>query len=137
MGKTESEQPNGSNNNDQNDENDNEKAEEGHGDDHDDNEIAVVDEEEILHFEYDDPEMQHDYTIILEPERATAIEKRWLYRCIYDQPSDIQILFNRLLKHFNGKVPMELVIIKEEISRHDLKRLLNALNKYLIETHHW
>lgn len=106
-------------------------------DDRDDNEIAIADEEEILHFEYDDPEMQHDYTIILEPERATAIEKRWLYRCIYGQPSDIQILFNKLLKYFNGKVPMELVIIKEEISRHDLKKLLNALDKYLIEIHHW
>ncbi|CAI2018269.1 hypothetical protein SEUBUCD646_0H00370 [Saccharomyces eubayanus] len=137
MGKTESGQPNGNKTNDNNDVNGNEKAEDGHGDDLDNNEMAVVDEEEILHFEYDDPEMQHDYTIILEPERATAIEKRWLYRCIYDQPSDIQILFNRLLKHFNGKVPMELVIIKEEISRHDLKRLLNALNKYLVETHHW
>ena len=45
-------------------------------DDRDDNEIAIADEEEILHFEYDDPEMQHDYTIILEPERATAIEKK-------------------------------------------------------------
>lgn len=134
LGKKEGKQSNDNNNKDVN-EKDNEN--DSHADDRDDNEIAIADEEEILHFEYDDPEMQHDYTIILEPERATAIEKRWLYRCIYGQPSDIQILFNKLLKYFNGKVPMELVIIKEEISRHDLKRLLNALDKYLIETHHW
>ncbi|CAI4039357.1 hypothetical protein SMKI_08G0200 [Saccharomyces mikatae IFO 1815] len=129
LGEVEGEQPKDRNKNDNKDENDK--------DNDDDNEIAVIDEEEMLHFEYDDPEMQHDYTIILEPERATAIEKRWLYRCIHGQPSDIQILFNKLLNYFNGKVPMELVIIKEEISRHDLKKLLNALDKYLIEVHHW
>ncbi|EJS43513.1 rmd11p [Saccharomyces arboricola H-6] len=137
VAKTESEQSDDNNKNDNKDGNDTKNGDDGRDDGRDDDEIAIVDEEEILHFEYDDPEMQHDYTIILEPERATAIEKRWLFRCIYDQPSDIQILFNKLLKYFNGKVPMELVIIKEEISRHDLKKLLNALNKYLIETHHW
>ncbi|CAI4063365.1 hypothetical protein SKDZ_08G0190 [Saccharomyces kudriavzevii ZP591] len=133
VGKAEGEQPNDANKNENKDKNMNEKGD----DERDDNDIAVVDEEEVLHFEYDDPEMQHDYTVILEPERATAIEKRWLYRCIHDQPSDIQVLFNKLLKYFNGKVPMELVIIKEEVSRHDLKKLLNALDKYLIEVHHW
>ena len=75
LGEVEGEQPKDRNKNDNKDENDK--------DNDDDNEIAVIDEEEMLHFEYDDPEMQHDYTIILEPERATAIEKRWLYRCIH------------------------------------------------------
>ncbi|CCD26208.1 Npr3p NDAI_0H00340 [Naumovozyma dairenensis CBS 421] len=90
-----------------------------------------------LHFEYDDPELQKDYTIILDPERATAIEKRWIFKCIADQPPDVQILFNRLLKYFNGKVPMELVLTKEGISRNELKKLFNVMDKYLVEVRHW
>ncbi|GMM58491.1 Npr3 protein [Maudiozyma humilis] len=93
--------------------------------------------DEFVNFEYDDPEMQRDYTIILEPERATALEKRWLFKCIADQPTDIQQLFRKLLKYFNGRTPLELVILRERISRHDIRRLFNALDKYLIEVRHW
>lgn len=96
-----------------------------------------VNNKEALHFEYDDPEMQQDFTIILEPERATALEKRWIYRCISEQPPDIQLLFKKLLKYFNGRTPLELVILKEGISRHEVKRLFFALDKYLVEVRHW
>ncbi|CAL9735620.1 nitrogen permease regulator 3 [Monosporozyma servazzii] len=89
------------------------------------------------HFEFDDPDLQQDYTIILEPERVTALEKRWLYKCISDQPPDIQILFKKLLKYFNGRIPIEIVMLREAISRHEIKKLFNALDKYLVETHHW
>ncbi|CCC69567.1 hypothetical protein NCAS_0C05770 [Naumovozyma castellii] len=102
----------------------------------DDDEEGEEDDEEI-HFEYDDPELQKDYTVILNPERATALEKRWIFKCISDQPSEIQILFNRLFKYFNGRIPMELVTSKENIARHDLKKLLNVMDKYLIEIDHW
>lgn len=89
------------------------------------------------HFEFDDPDLQQDYTIILEPERVTALEKRWLYKCISDQPPDIQILFKKLLKYFNGRIPIEIVMLREGISRHEIKKLFGALDKYLVETHHW
>lgn len=88
-------------------------------------------------FVYDDPDMQQDYTIILEPERATALEKRWLYRCIHDQPPDIQSLFKRLLKYFNGSVPIEVIMLNEGITRHAIRKLFTALGKYLVEIHHW
>lgn len=94
----------------------------------------VIDDEP---FEYDDPDMQQDYTIILEPERATALEKRWLYRCIHDQPLDIQNLFKRLLKYFNGSVPIEVIMLNEGITRHAIRKLFTALGKYLVEIHHW
>lgn len=94
-------------------------------------------EDDVDNYAYDDPNLEKDYTIILEPERATAIEKRWIFKCIQDQPTDIQFLFNKILRYFNGKTPMELVLIREEISRHDLRRILNALSRYLIEFHHW
>lgn len=99
--------------------------------------ISNKDDEELTHFQYDDPEMEKDYTIILEPERAGAIEKRWIYKCIHEQPPDIQILFNRMLKYFNGRVPIEVAILKEGVSRHELRKLLHVMNKYLIEIYHW
>lgn len=94
-------------------------------------------EDDVDNYAFDDHNMEKDYTIILEPERATAIEKRWIFKCIQDQPTDIQFLFNKILKYFNGKTPMELLIIREEITRHELKRILNALSRYCIEFHHW
>ncbi|QLL32851.1 hypothetical protein HG536_0D03730 [Torulaspora globosa] len=94
-------------------------------------------EDDVDNYAFDDHNMEKDYTIILEPERATAIEKRWIFKCIQDQPTDIQFLFNKVLKYFNGKTPMELVLIREEITRHELKRILNALPRYCVEFHHW
>ncbi|CCF59920.1 hypothetical protein KAFR_0I01390 [Kazachstania africana CBS 2517] len=92
---------------------------------------------EDIHFEFDDPEMRQDYTIILEPERATAIEKRWIHKCVSEQPPDIKNTFNKLLKYFNGRAPMELATLQEGISRHELKRLFASLDKHLVELHHW
>lgn len=78
-----------------------------------------------------------DYTIILEPERATAIEKRWLYKCIEGQPPDLQLLFGKAIKYFNGKTPIELIITRGVISKNDLKRLLQVLGRYIVEVRHW
>lgn len=94
-------------------------------------------EDDADNYAFDDPNLEKDYTIILEPERATAIEKRWIFKCIQDQPTDIQLLFNKILKYFNGKTPMDLVLIREEVTRHELKRILNALSRYCVEFHHW
>lgn len=78
-----------------------------------------------------------DYTIILDPERATAVEKRWLYKCIEGYPSDMQILFHKLVKYFNGKTPLELITIRESVSKHEIRRLLQALDKYAVAVRHW
>lgn len=94
-------------------------------------------EDEGENFTFDDPGMRRDYTIILEPARANAIEKRWIFKCIQDQPTDFQILFNRMLPYFNGRTPMELVVAREVISRHELRKVLNVMSRYLLEFHHW
>lgn len=94
-------------------------------------------EDDIENFTFDDTTMERDYSIILEPVRANAIEKRWIYKCIQDQPTDFQLLFNKLLPHFNGRTPMELVVAREGISRHDIKKVLTVMSRYLIEFHHW
>ncbi|QLG73476.1 hypothetical protein HG535_0E05600 [Zygotorulaspora mrakii] len=94
-------------------------------------------EEEETDYGYDDLNMERDYTIILEPERATAVEKRWIIKCVQDQPSDVRIVFNKVFKYFNGRTPMESIMIREGISRHELKKVIVSLDKYLIEFHHW
>lgn len=80
---------------------------------------------------------REDFTIILEPRIATALEKRWLYKCVEDFTPSQQILFHKLLKYFNGKIPMEYVLIKENVSRHEVNKLFTSLGKYLVELKHW
>lgn len=79
----------------------------------------------------------NDFTIILEPERDTALEKRWLYKCSETLPGDLQSLFRLVVKYFNGQVSMEYVMAKEGISKHEMRRLLQALGKYVVEVKHW
>lgn len=98
---------------------------------------AYRSDHDVENFAFDDPTTERDYTIILEPERANAIEKRWIFKCIQDQPTELQILFNRMLPYFNGRTPMELVIAREGISRHEVRKVLNVLSRYLLEFHHW
>lgn len=94
-------------------------------------------DEDIDRFAYDDPDTGRDYTIILEPERATAVEKRWMFKCVQDQPTDIQKLFTKVLKYFNGRTPIELIVLKEGISRHDIRKLISVLDRYVVEFNHW
>ncbi|AGO13829.1 AaceriAGL039Wp [[Ashbya] aceris (nom. inval.)] len=80
---------------------------------------------------------ESDYTIILEPKTATALEKRWLFKCIENQPTEMQLLFRKVIKYFNGKTPLELVEIKENIPKQELKKLIMCLDKYVVELKHW
>ncbi|CCH45052.1 hypothetical protein BN7_4630 [Wickerhamomyces ciferrii] len=87
--------------------------------------------------EVDIEEEEEEDTILLDPERATAVERRWISKCIKGQPTDIIALFHKMLKYLNGKTPLELVVVRENISRHDLKRLLNAIGDHIISVKHW
>lgn len=78
-----------------------------------------------------------DFTIILNPETATAVEKRWLYKCVEGQPPEIQNLFHKLVKYMNGKTPIELVQLREGVTKYEIKKLFQALGKYLVEVNHW
>ncbi|KAL6941986.1 hypothetical protein ACO0QE_003150 [Hanseniaspora vineae] len=105
-----------------------------YGDDDDDDDD---DDDASSFFSSESHGEREDYTIILEPRIATALEKRWLYKCVEDFTPAQQLLFHKLLKYFNGKIPMEYVLIKENVSRHDLNKLFASLGKYLIELKHW
>lgn len=82
-------------------------------------------------------EEEDEDTILLEPERATAVERRWISKVIKGQPPELITLFHKLFKHFNGKTPLELVMVRENISRHDVRRLLHGISDYIISIKHW
>ncbi|KAK6462750.1 nitrogen permease regulator 3 [Scheffersomyces coipomensis] len=81
-----------------------------------------------------------DDTIILDPGRATALERRWINKIVYEEsklsPELIKI-FYKLLKYMNGKSPLELLLLKENISRGDLRKLLFAIEDHIISVRHW
>lgn len=82
-------------------------------------------------------EEDEDDTILLEPERATAVERRWISKVIKGQPPEQAALFHKLVRYLNGKTPLELVMLKENISRHDVRKLLHGINDYIISVKHW
>jgi hypothetical protein len=82
-------------------------------------------------------EEEEEDTILLEPERATAVERRWIGKVIKGQPQELVVLFHKLVKYFNGKTPLEVMMVKENVSRHDVRRLLHGINDYVISVKHW
>lgn len=78
-------------------------------------------------------------TIILEPGRASTLERRWINEIISvcKLSHDLIAIFYKLLKFMNGKTPLEFLIIKNEISRLDLKKLLYAIGNYIVSVRHW
>ncbi|ODV89153.1 hypothetical protein CANCADRAFT_27840 [Tortispora caseinolytica NRRL Y-17796] len=76
-------------------------------------------------------------SLLLDPARPTVIEKRWLAKMLEDKPPDIVALFNKVSKHFNGRVPLECIPKAENISRQDLRRLVTEMDSVLILNRHW
>ncbi|KAK6202976.1 nitrogen permease regulator 3 [Scheffersomyces amazonensis] len=81
-----------------------------------------------------------DDTIILDPGRATTLERRWINKIVHDEcqlsPELIKI-FYKLVKYMNGKSPLELLLLKENISRAELRKLLFAIEDHIISVRHW
>lgn len=90
-------------------------------------------------------EEEEEDTILLEPEYATGLERRWIAALVEKHleqsvgglsgvpgnvsgvPAHWPALFYKLLRHFNGKVPLELVSARESVSRIELRRLVERL----------
>ncbi|ODV81187.1 nitrogen permease regulator 3 [Suhomyces tanzawaensis NRRL Y-17324] len=83
---------------------------------------------------------EDDDTIILDPGRATALERRWINKIIFEEcklSSELIAIFYKLLKYMNGKSPLELLLLKENVSRGDLRKLLFAIEDHIISVRHW
>ncbi|CAN3373722.1 hypothetical protein DIURU_005523 [Diutina rugosa] len=80
-----------------------------------------------------------DY-IIMDPGRATTLERRWMSKIISDEAKlapELVPVFYKMVKYFNGKSPLDVVIHKENVSKAELRNLLTALEPHLISVSHW
>ncbi|KAH3684081.1 hypothetical protein WICPIJ_004946, partial [Wickerhamomyces pijperi] len=78
--------------------------------------------------------------ILLDPERATALERRWIskvFKNLNNTAPELLPLFQKVIKYFNGNYPIELVIFKESLSRHELKKLLYCISNNITSVKHW
>lgn len=79
-------------------------------------------------------------TIVIDPGRATTLERRWINKIIEDEcklSPELTGVFFKLLKYMNGKNSLELLLLKENITRHDLRKLLFAIEDHIISVRHW
>ncbi|KAJ8101785.1 nitrogen permease regulator of amino acid transport activity 3-domain-containing protein [Lipomyces tetrasporus] len=82
-------------------------------------------------------ENQLEDTIILEPDRATVLERTWMDKIVAGQNESIVELFWRVAKYMNGKVAFEDVPGKEGIERREVRNLLASVNEHIIISRHW
>lgn len=81
-----------------------------------------------------------DDTILVDPGRASSLERRWINKIVRDEcnlSTELTSVFYKLLKYMNGKNSLELLLLRENVSRVELKKLLNAINNYIIFVRHW
>ncbi|KAK9239220.1 nitrogen permease regulator of amino acid transport activity 3-domain-containing protein [Lipomyces kononenkoae] len=80
---------------------------------------------------------QLEDTIILEPDRANVLERKWMDKIVAGQNEAIVELFWKVAKYMNGRVAFEDVPGKEGIERRDLRTLLAIVKEHIIISRHW
>ncbi|TGJ71911.1 Nitrogen permease regulator 3 [Orbilia oligospora] len=80
---------------------------------------------------------QLEDSIVYDPSRATPLESTWIERLTEGQPPDIVALFDRLVKYLDGQHAIEGIALREAISKKELKRVLNAMDRYIVYARHW
>ncbi|OBA22047.1 hypothetical protein METBIDRAFT_38680 [Metschnikowia bicuspidata var. bicuspidata NRRL YB-4993] len=79
-------------------------------------------------------------TILVDPGRASSLERRWINKIIYEEcglSSELTAVFYKLLKYMNGQNSLELLLLRENISRSELRKLLLEIDEYVISVRHW
>lgn len=79
-------------------------------------------------------------TILLDPGRASSLERRWINKIVHNECNlspELTSVFYKLLRYMNGKSSLELLLLKENVSRSDLRKLLVALEEHIISVRHW
>lgn len=83
---------------------------------------------------------EDEETIITDPGRATTLERRWINKIISEEcklSPDLVAIFYKLLKYMNGKTSLENLLLKGNISRSELRKLLFAIEDHIISVRHW
>ncbi|KAM9914650.1 hypothetical protein OXX69_000438 [Metschnikowia pulcherrima] len=79
-------------------------------------------------------------TILVDPGRASSLERRWINKIIHDEcglSPELTAVFYKLLKYMNGKNSLELLLLRENVSRTELRKLLSEIDEYIISVRHW
>lgn len=83
---------------------------------------------------------EEDDTILVDPGRASSTQRRWINRVIHEEcklTPDLTAVFYKILKYMNGKNSLEILLLKENVSRVELRKLLLAIEDYIISVRHW
>lgn len=81
-----------------------------------------------------------DDTILVDPGRASSLERRWINKIVHEECNlspELTAIFYKLLKYMNGKNSLELLLLKENVSRTELRKLLVAIEEHIISVRHW
>lgn len=81
-----------------------------------------------------------DDTILVDPGRASSLERRWINKIVHEEcnlTSELSAVFFKLLKYMNGKNSLEILLLKENVSRTELRKLLVAIEAHIISVRHW
>ncbi|KAK9470520.1 nitrogen permease regulator of amino acid transport activity 3-domain-containing protein [Dipodascopsis tothii] len=76
-------------------------------------------------------------SIVLEPDRATALENRWMEELVSGLDPELAALFWKVSKYMNGRSPFQKIPAKEDVTRHEVRRLMSALGDNIIVVRHW
>ncbi|KAK9387511.1 nitrogen permease regulator of amino acid transport activity 3-domain-containing protein [Lipomyces mesembrius] len=82
-------------------------------------------------------ETQLEDTIILDPDRANVLERKWMDKIVAGQNEGIVELFWKVAKYMDGKVAFEDVPGKEGIERREVRNLLAIVKEHIILSRHW
>lgn len=81
-----------------------------------------------------------DATILVDPGRASSLERRWINKIVQEECAlspELTAIFYKVLKYMNGKNSLELLLLKENVSRSELRKLLAAVEEHIISVRHW
>ncbi|KAI5964400.1 NPR3 [Candida theae] len=84
--------------------------------------------------------LEDEDTVILDPGRASTLERKWINEIIFEEcklNAELTAIFYKLLKYMNGESPLELLLLKDNVSRSELKKLLLAIEPHIISVKHW
>lgn len=79
-------------------------------------------------------------TILVDPGRASSLERRWIHEIIHKEcelSPELTAVFYKLLKYMNGRNLLEILLLKENITRAELRKLLMAIESHIISVRHW
>ncbi|CAK9437444.1 uncharacterized protein LODBEIA_P18220 [Lodderomyces beijingensis] len=83
--------------------------------------------------------VEDDDVVILDPGRASTLERRWINEVIFECKLSMELtaVFYKLLKYMNGENPLELLLMRENVTRADLKKILYAIEYHITSVRHW